>query len=98
MVNADQVTAVSIFNQTYYLRGAGDPAQVMELARYVDERMREVSEKTPTVDSLKVAILAALNIAAEYRSVRDELESLQSQVSDRGQRLIDLLEPLVEGE
>jgi cell division protein ZapA (FtsZ GTPase activity inhibitor) len=98
MVSADQVTAVSIFNQTYYLRGADDPDQVMELARFADERMREISEKISTVDPLKVAIMAILNILADYRSVRDELEGLKSQVSDQSERLTGLLETLVESD
>ena len=48
---------------------------MMELARLVDNRMREVAGQVATVDPLKIAILAALNIADEfsrYRKRRDE--------------------------
>jgi cell division protein ZapA (FtsZ GTPase activity inhibitor) len=58
---------VEIYGQSYNLRGEGDSAYLQELAGYVDRRMREVAEATATVDSLKVAILAALNIADESR-------------------------------
>ena len=58
---------VEIYGQSYNLRGEGDSAYLQELAAYVDKRMREVAEATATVDSLKVAILAALNIADESR-------------------------------
>jgi cell division protein ZapA len=58
---------VEIYGQSYNLRGEGDSAYLQELAAYVDRRMREVAEATATVDSLKVAILAALNIADESR-------------------------------
>ena len=58
---------VEIYGQSYNLRGEGESAYLQELAAYVDKRMREVAAATETVDSLKVAILAALNIADEGR-------------------------------
>jgi cell division protein ZapA len=68
-------TIVEIFGQTYNVRGDGDPDYLMELARLVDTRMREVAGPVATVDPMKIAILAALNIADEfsrYRKRRDE--------------------------
>jgi len=64
---ASHLVQVEIYGQSYNLRGEGDSAYLQELAAYVDRRMREVAEATATVDSLKVAILAALNIADEAR-------------------------------
>jgi cell division protein ZapA len=60
-------TAVTIYGRTYQLRGHEDPAYLEELAGMVDERMREVVTATGTADTLKVAILAALNLADECR-------------------------------
>jgi len=68
-------TQVEIYGQTYNVRGEGDPAYLLELARFVDSRMREVSSQVATVDPMKIAILASLNIADEfsrYRKRRDE--------------------------
>jgi cell division protein ZapA len=68
-------TSVEIFGQTYNVRGEGDPDYLTELARFVDSRMREVAAQVATVDPMKIAILAALNIADEfsrYRKRRDE--------------------------
>jgi cell division protein ZapA len=59
-------TLVEIFGQTYNVRGDGDPDYLMELARFVDSRMREVAGQVATVDPMKIAILAALNIADEF--------------------------------
>jgi len=56
---------VTIFGRTYHLRGEGDPGYLAELAAEVDRRMKEVADATGTADTLKVAILAALNIADE---------------------------------
>lgn len=56
---------VEIAGRTYTLRGNRDPGAVRELAGFVDERMREISNRTNTADTTRVAILAALNIADE---------------------------------
>lgn len=63
-------TPVTIYGKTYQLRGDGDPAYLHELAREVDRRMREVAETTGTADTLKVAILAALNITDDCLQAR----------------------------
>jgi cell division protein ZapA len=67
-------TEVEIFGQTYSVRGEGDPNYLMELARVVDARMREVAAQVSTVDPLKIAILAALNIADEFSRYRKQRE------------------------
>ncbi len=63
---AAQSIRVEIYNQTYNIRSDGDNDYIMRLAEYVDGKMREISSGTLTVDSLKVAILAALHIADEF--------------------------------
>ena len=67
-------TTVEIFGQTYNVRGDGDPDYLMELARLVDTRMREVAGQVATVDPMKIAILAALNIADEFSRYRKKRE------------------------
>ena len=68
-------TEVEIFGQTYNVRGEGDPDYLTELARFVDSRMREVAAQVATVDPMKIAILAALNIADEFSRFRSQRES-----------------------
>ena len=53
-----QSVAVEIYDQIYHLRGI-DPAYIEQLARVVDAKMRAVSSHGNTVDSLRVAVLAA---------------------------------------
>jgi cell division protein ZapA len=65
-------TEVEIFGQTYNVRGEGDPNYLTELARFVDARMREVAAEVATVDPMKIAILAALNIADEFSRYRKQ--------------------------
>ena len=87
----EQVTTVTIFNQTFRVRSGDDPEYVQELARYVDEKMSELAEQTLTVDTLKLAILAALNIADDYISTREELEQFERRVAESTSRLTELL-------
>lgn len=61
----DGATAVRIFGRTYHLRGGGDPDYLRSLADRVDTKMNEVAGATGTADTLRLAILAALNLADE---------------------------------
>jgi cell division protein ZapA len=65
---------VEIFDQAYNLRGS-DPEYIMKLAEYVDGKMRAVADQTHTVDTVRVAVLAALNIADEYHLLKRNHDS-----------------------
>ena len=93
--DSDQSVEVSIYDETYRVRSGGDPEYVKQLAQYVDVRMKEVFESTPTVDSLKVAVLVALNIADDYFSTKEELSTLDEAVRSKSENMIALLEPFV---
>jgi cell division protein ZapA len=62
---------VEIFGQSYALRGGDDPAYIERLAAYVDEEMNEVAKQAGAVDSVRIAVLAALNIADECLKARE---------------------------
>jgi len=62
------------------MRGQLDPDYIRRLARYVDEKMRAISTRTHTVDSLRTAVLAALNIADEYYQLAAKYDSATRQV------------------
>lgn len=55
---------VQIYDQTYHLSGQ-DAEHIRGLAEQVDAKMRAVAAQGRTVDSLRVAVLAALNLADE---------------------------------
>ena len=76
-----QSIAVDIYDQIYNLRGT-DPAYIERLAAIVDTKMRAVSAHGNTVDSLRVAVLAALNIADELCTARQRLDALAGTCSD----------------
>ena len=87
-----QSIRVEIYNQTYNIRSDGDNDYITQLAAFVDERMRDISSGTLTVDSLKVAILAALHIADEYHRLRSDLEQNDAQLAARSAECADMLD------
>ena len=82
---------VEIFGQTYNVRGEEGQGYIEELAGYVDTKMRAVAEATGTIDSLKVAILAALNIADEYFKLEREHPESEERVAVRASELTNAL-------
>jgi cell division protein ZapA len=76
-----QAVSVDIYDQIYNLRGT-DPAYIERLAQIVDAKMRAVSAQGNTVDSLRVAVLAALNIADELCTARQRLDSLSGSLQN----------------
>ncbi len=64
-----EAVSVEIYDQVYVLRGT-DPAHIQRLAELVDGKMRAVAAHGTTVDSLRVAVLAALNIGDELLALR----------------------------
>ena len=66
---SNNAVRVEIFDQPYNLRGS-DAEYILKLAEYVDSKMRAVAEQTHTVDTARLAVLAALNIADEYHLVK----------------------------
>jgi cell division protein ZapA len=92
---SEQTIRVEIYNQTYSIRSDGDNEYIQELAEYVDRKMREISSGTLTVDSLKVAILAALHIADEFYQLRHSQAQTDSQLATRSSECSEMLDKLL---
>jgi cell division protein ZapA len=86
------MTTVRIFGQEYSIRSESDGDHVKRVAALVDEKMREVSNTSSQVSSVKVAILAALNLADELVSLRrGEMRSVE-ELESRARRMARALE------
>lgn len=81
----DKLIQVEIYGQRYSLRADddADARHVEKLAEHVDRKMREISQTTPTVDSFKVAILAAVNIADEYFKSQGRVQAIEDFARDK---------------
>jgi cell division protein ZapA len=93
--NNSPTIRVEIYNQTYNIRSDGDTEYIIQLAEFVDSRMREISSGTLTVDSLKVAILAALHIADELHRLKNMHEQADSQLAARSAECAEMLDRLL---
>jgi cell division protein ZapA len=100
----NQYITVDIYDQTYNLRGQ-DPAYIQRLADLVDAKMRAVASHGTTVDSLRVAVLAALNVADELLTLEqrhsaltgkvDKVEASQTALKTRAHSLNGLLDEVL---
>jgi cell division protein ZapA len=92
---ANSSVRVEIFDQGYNLRGT-DPDYILKLAEYVDSKMRAVAEATHTVDTSRLAVLAAINIADEYHLLRRKAEGGTSDSTKRARQLLNALDEVLE--
>lgn len=83
---------IVIFGQTYSVRADEDGSYIEELARYVDTKMRTLAESTGTADPLKVAVLAALNIADEFFKLEQGQKAGQAEVVATTDELLKALD------
>lgn len=77
----NESVGVEIYDQVYQLKGP-DPEYIERLAASVDAKMRAVSAQGSTVDSLRVAVLAALNLADELARLRARYETVSGSLTE----------------
>lgn len=87
---------VSIYDQVYYIKSAADRAHMEEVARYLDQKMNAIASRTQTVDSFRVAVLAALHITDELFRLKQEHERLQDGVRTKSLQCTALLDEALE--
>lgn len=83
---------VQIFGQTYTIHGELDPAYVQKLAAYVDAKMQAIAAATKTIDTQKVAVLAALSIADELHTNQRERGEEEELLREQAERCLTLVE------
>ena len=88
---------IEIYDQSYNVNSAGqNEEQLKELAAYVDGKMSEVARATRMVDSVKVAVLAALNIADELFTLRERQQEIDGPLRKRVEKCVALVEKALE--
>jgi cell division protein ZapA len=92
MPEEGRVIPVEIHGQRYPIRSGLDPLYVARLATYVDEKIRAASESTPTGDTLRLAVIAALNIADELFRCRESTSARDGELAERAGELERLLD------
>jgi cell division protein ZapA len=87
-----RVISVEIHGQRYPIRSSLDQDYVLRLATYVDQKMGAAVESTPGGDSLRLAVLAALNIADELFRMREAARAKDTEIAERANELEQLLD------
>ncbi len=83
---------IHIQGQQYPIRTTLDPEYVQRLAAFVDERMRAAADSAPSGDSLRLAVLTALNIADELFRCREATDERNGRLAERAIELERLLD------
>lgn len=87
---------IEIYDQSYNVNADGNEEYLRELAAYVDGKMREIASATKMVDSLKVAVLASLNMADELFTSRARQDSMEGPLRKRVEKCVGLVEKALE--
>ena len=85
---------VEIYDQSYNLRGS-DADYIFKLAEYVDTKMRIVAQQTQTVDSFRLAVLAALNIADEFHVIKRKYDAVAGEYRQKADHLSGALDEVL---
>jgi cell division protein ZapA len=91
MTDKQEGIKVEIYDQSYVMKGQLDGEYVQALARMVDAKMRSIATRTRTVDTLRVAVLAAMNIADECQQLRSKMAQVEQKVAECTHVLDDFL-------
>ena len=92
MPDSGRVIPVDIQGQRYPIRSSLEPEYVARLATYVDEKMRAAADTAPTGDAVRLAVLAALNIADELFRCRDANRDKDGRLAERAEELERLVD------
>jgi cell division protein ZapA len=87
---------IEIYGQSYNVQAEGNEAYLKQLAEFVDTKMRTVAEATHTVDSVRVAVLAALNIADELHSLQERHENIEGPLRKHVEKCVAMVEKALE--
>ncbi|PLR77750.1 cell division protein ZapA [Bacillus sp. V3-13] len=73
-------TIVDIYGQQYVIVGPESNSHIRLVAAMVDDKMREISSKNPSLDTNKLAVLTAVNAVNDYLNIKDRLERLENEL------------------
>ncbi len=91
-MSQNAVVTVEIAGQRYPIRSGLEPAYVIELAAYVDQKMRVATDSAPASDMMGLAVLVALNLADECFRARQQSSSAHGELNERALRLEQLVD------
>ncbi|MGI6225789.1 MAG: cell division protein ZapA, partial [Peptococcales bacterium] len=67
---------VEIFDDNYIVKGNAEDKHILEVADYVDQKMKAISQRNPHLSIKQIAVLTALNIADELYKLQDDYDKI----------------------
>ena len=95
MEEKKQSVKVNIFGEDYPIKGDTDAFYIQKVAKYVDQKMKEVAERTSNKLPLRVAVLAAMHITDELIKEREDKEKKLLNIEEKAQFLTEQLDSKV---
>ncbi|MCR4375550.1 MAG: cell division protein ZapA [Acidobacteria bacterium] len=93
-----RVVTVEIHGQRYAVRSDLDQAYIAELAAYLDQKMRLAADELSSADSLRIAIIAALNLADELYRARADGVGVEGRVLEKAAEIERLVDAVLSGQ
>lgn len=76
-------TTVDIYGQQFSIIGSESTSHIRAVASIVDDKMREINSKNPSLDINKLAVLTAVNVVHDYLKLKEENEKLEKQLIEK---------------
>ncbi len=83
---------VEIYGQQYSVVGDESTSHIRMVAAIVDDKMRELNAKNPSLDTSRLAVLTAVNVIHDYIKLKEEHEKLkESMTKKEWNNMIDII-------
>jgi len=93
-----RVVTVEIHGQRYAVKSDLDQAYITELAAYVDQKMTLAADELSSADSLRIAVIAALNLADELYRARADGVGIEGHVKEKTEAIERLVDAVLSGQ
>ncbi|MDD5686243.1 MAG: cell division protein ZapA [Elusimicrobia bacterium] len=84
--------SIKILNSEFDIETEMEPLFVSQLAKYVNEKLNEVSKEQNTPDTLKILNLTLITLAEEVFALKEEKENIETELDRNVDELILHLE------
>ncbi|WP_246569821.1 cell division protein ZapA [Lentibacillus saliphilus] len=80
--NHERIT-VEIYNRTYTIKGTESAQHVRLVASLVDQKMRDIQNRNPGLDTTKLAVLTAVNSMNDYMKLKEDYATLMGKLKQK---------------
>jgi cell division protein ZapA len=83
---------VQILGQNYAIKTDEEEAYIKSLAKFVDEKLKEIYSVAPNVNQTKASVMAAFGIADELFKLRTDQEKMNKMIEEKTEVLSEFLD------